>query len=107
MSSKPPVRHFGNGGIYNLDSGIGFFFFSRKLDQMIDRLMSIPGISSINLPNLSSVNSLDFSSMPIELNGSANIKSNETKSLKKYCRPEWQKRSPIKDVFCRYGVYCS
>jgi hypothetical protein len=107
MSSKPPGRHFGKGGIYNLDFGTGFFFFTKTLDQMIDRLIAIPAISSIKIPNLSSVNILDFSSMAIELNGSANNRSDGTKPLKKYCRPEWQERSPIKDVFCRYGAYCS
>lgn len=27
--------------------------------------------------------------------------------LKKYHRPDWHKRSPIQDPFCRYGVYYS
>ncbi len=27
--------------------------------------------------------------------------------LRKYRRPEWQKRSPVWDVFCRYGGYYS
>jgi hypothetical protein len=108
MSSNPPsVRHSGNGGFYNLDSGIGLFFFTSKLDQMVNRLMSVPGISSMNIPNLSSIDTLDISSMEIELNGSTNVGSDGAKPLKKHCCPEWQRRSPINDIFCRYGAYCS
>lgn len=37
----------------------------------------------------------------------ANARNNETQWLKKYRRPDWQKRSPIMDVFYRYGGYYS
>jgi hypothetical protein len=107
MSSKPPVRHSGNSGFNNLGSGIGFFFFTRNLDQMVNSLMNIPDISSINMPNISEINLINFSSMAMELTSLSNIRSNGTKSSKKYRRPEWQKRSPINDVFCRYGFYYS
>jgi hypothetical protein len=107
MSSKPSVSHSGNGGFYNLGSGIGFFFFTRNLDQMVNSLMNIPEISSINLPNISEINLINFSSMAMELTSLSHIRSDGTKALKKYRRPEWQNRSPIKDVFCRYGLYYS
>jgi hypothetical protein len=107
MSSKPPVRHSENGGFYNLGSGIGFLFFTRNLDQMVNSLTNIPDISSINMPNISAINLIDFSSMAMKITGLAHIRSNGTKASKKYRCPEWQNRSPIKDVFCRYGLYYS
>jgi hypothetical protein len=107
MSSKPPIRHSGNGGFYNLGSEIGFFFFTKNLDQMINSLTSTLEISSNNKPNISAVNLIDFSSMAMELTGLSHIRSNGIKASKKYRRPEWQKRSPINDVFCRYGLYFS
>lgn len=107
MSSQPPVRHSENGGFYNLDSGIGFFFFTKNLDQMVNSLMNIPDISSINMPNVSAINLNDFSSMAMELTDLSYNGSNGAKTPKKKRRLAWQKRSPIKDVFCCYGLYYS
>jgi hypothetical protein len=105
MSSKPPVRHSENGGFYNLSSGIGFFFFTRNLGQMVNRLMSIPEISTINIPNISAINLIEFSSMAMELTDLSYIRNDRTRASKLYRGPDWQKRSPIKDVFCRYGLF--
>lgn len=38
---------------------------------------------------------------------SINPRIGDTERLKKYYCPEWQKRSSINDVFCRYGSYYS
>lgn len=107
MSKKQSVRHSENDEYYNLSSGIGFFFFTRNFDQMVNSLMNIPDISSLNMPNISVINLIDFSSMAMKLTGHSHIRSNGTRDSKFYPHPDWQKRSPIKDVFCRYGTYYS
>jgi|GEM_PF-3198662 len=43
----------------------------------------------------------------IVLKEPANNRNAEAHWLKKYRRPEWQKRSQIMDVFCQYGTYYS
>lgn len=91
MSRNTLVCQFGDDRFYNLNPKIGFFFFTKKIDRKINNLLKV----------------LKLSSLEAELKSVSSNRSDATKSIKKYLRPEWQKRSPIKDVFCRYGAYHS
>ncbi len=103
MSNRP----LKDGEFYNLDSEIGSFFFTKNYEQMINSLMNIPDISSINIPNVSEINLIGFSSISMKLTGHSHIRSNGNRESKIYRPPDWKKRSPIKDVFYRYGGYYS